>query len=863
MKKNLIFILIALAFLTDINSQTKNLCLSFDGLQESKISSGNVAALNNTSAFTIEAWILINQWNEGAILFKKEGADWKTKISMTLGPDASKRIYLHVSNGTNTYMALDNSSISVNKWHHVAVVYKGDSTEQLTVFIDGEQSGNKWYSTVNNSLPSTTPTTNGNLEIGSRFNGQIDEFRVWNTSLTAEQLDFNNTINKYHQLYDKLKVYYRGDQDLLTNIYDYTGNYHARAFGNVAKNIVSNNPNFKYRIVSSYVRQNRFQTGQISDEYLHNNNDLLFIGTTTVKKDGGIYNEYPDNDGVLSNVNYLDQFDGRSGVLQFNGQNSKVNCGEGLLYQAANVGAKQFTFEAWVYIDEWVEGSFIFHKTLDWLNKTSLSLGTEASKSINIHVNNGTNTYAVADNKLSTGKWHHIAVAYNGSAGAFKQFEICIDAVPVKHWFNRNNGLVATNCPKIEGDFIIGENFKGKIDEIRLWKIAQTPEAITKLMYKKVPSHWWEYSLLTGYWQVNNRITPAKDIKNIKYDLQRLKQAVKELSDVQVRFSIMGKEQWKEMIKTSATRETFANNVKTMVETYELDGIDLDFEWCESPDEWANYSKTIEAIDAVLPADKCLSVSLHSFFYKLSQPAIDACDFISIQVYGPQNHLFPYERTEQDFQTVTNYGIPANKLVIGLPFYGNAADHTEVGYNTVLKQIPDINPEADEAEIIMNDQLQKVIFNGQKTIIKKTLFARNNNCAGVMYWDSATDLDYNNSKCLLRGLNTIINANVDSTITQLELKGTNQPTSITNIDNNNLTIYPNHANQSFSIDSASSIKQVRIINQNGETVFNRHYSNVNHISNINVSALSGGLYIVKATLNEGKAVSSKLMINHN
>ncbi|MCG8524107.1 MAG: LamG domain-containing protein, partial [Pseudomonadales bacterium] len=353
-------------------------CFEFDGDLNSKIQAGDVQELDGASEFTVDTWIYIDQWVSGAFVFRKQESDWQTRISMSLGALATKRMYFHISDGANKYMAVDNSSISVGNWHHVVVSYNGNDPafSQIKVYIDGAIVSNKWFSMADGLLPSVTPSTNGSFEIGSKFKGKLDEFRLWSKALSLSEIERTNTINSYHPDYHNLALYYRGDQLQASSAVDYANSYNGAIAGNVTKSEVTDNNIFTYKIVSAYVRESDFHRGLLNDEYILNNNDLIFIGGIEAKANGDIYLKYPDNDGTLVGTNYLNQYFGRDGVLEFTGQGAQVNCGKGLFYKKADVGAKVFTFEAWVYVDEWVENSNIFIRSSDWLNKLSISLGS-------------------------------------------------------------------------------------------------------------------------------------------------------------------------------------------------------------------------------------------------------------------------------------------------------------------------------------------------------------------------------------------------------------------------------------------------------------------------------------------------------
>ena len=133
------------------------------------------------------------------------------------------------------------------------------------------------------------------------------------------------------------------------------------------------------------------------------------------------------------------------------------------------------------------------------------------------------------------------------------------------------------------------------------------------------------------------------------------------------------------------TRTAFANNLKSVLKEYEFDGVDLDIEWPTTETEYANYSATIVKIRQILGKDVCFSVSLHPVAYKISKNAIEALDFMSYQCYGPAVMRYSYEQFVKDAEMAVEYGIPADKLVLGVPFIGTTGVNGEqVSYSDFI-----------------------------------------------------------------------------------------------------------------------------------------------------------------------------------
>jgi len=155
----------------------------FDG-EDDYINCGSGSSLDDLTTFTWSAWIYPTGWggdNEGVIIQKHDGK--KEFRLLNGGGEQSIRGYL----GDGSSNAANNT-ISLNTWQHVVVTYS-TSDGYLNIYVNGNEVS---YASRN---PDTTPVSDaaGNLEIGRRptkrwFNGTIDEVRIYNRALSAEEI---------------------------------------------------------------------------------------------------------------------------------------------------------------------------------------------------------------------------------------------------------------------------------------------------------------------------------------------------------------------------------------------------------------------------------------------------------------------------------------------------------------------------------------------------------------------------------------------------------------------------------------------------------------------------------------------------
>lgn len=189
-------------------------------------------------------------------------------------------------------------------------------------------------------------------------------------------------------------------------------------------------------------------------------------------------------------------------------------------------------------------------------------------------------------------------------------------------------------------------------------------------------------------------------------------------------------------------RKIFIQEIIELTEKYNLDGIDVDIEWNLIPTIGDLYTPfVIELRNALHSIDKGISSALNvsGLHEAISQEALLAYDFINIMIYdktgpwrpkdpGPHS---PYSYTEEALAYWTiERKIPAERLTLGVPFYGWDFDKlNSLTYREIV--------EMDSANAYQ-DQVGNIYYNGIPTIKKKTRLAMKS-LGGIMIWELAQD----------------------------------------------------------------------------------------------------------------------------
>ena len=169
-----------------------NQARSFNGLTNTiNIGDKAIYSFTETTPFTISAWFKTATGQLIEIIEKKSTNDLYRLMMQTDGS-----LYFELNDGTNQLVVNPTASLVNGIWHQAILTY--DGANLLTAYVDGVNIG-----TDNSPALSGVVTAGGNLNIGSgangNFNGSIDDVRIYNYALSAQEV--SNLYNASKQSY--------------------------------------------------------------------------------------------------------------------------------------------------------------------------------------------------------------------------------------------------------------------------------------------------------------------------------------------------------------------------------------------------------------------------------------------------------------------------------------------------------------------------------------------------------------------------------------------------------------------------------------------------------------------------------------
>ena len=233
-----------------------------------------------------------------------------------------------------------------------------------------------------------------------------------------------------------------------------------------------------------------------------------------------------------------------------------------------------------------------------------------------------------------------------------------------------------------------------------------------------------------------------------------------------------------EMAADESHRKNFCNNCLAAVKKYNLDGIDLDWEYptsssagiSSSPEDTKNFTLLLKDLRAALGNDLLITMaSSASAKYVDFGSAMPYLNFVNIMTYDmgkPPYHnsgLYKSSATKRscDEAVALHYsaGVPYDRMVLGIPFYGHgdgsaftseSVDFNEIdpsGYTVCwdkTAQVPYLADASGKMVLSYDDEI---------SVGLKAAYAKEKGLLGAMYWNiEADDNTWTLSKAVAREL---------------------------------------------------------------------------------------------------------------
>ena len=255
-----------------------------------------------------------------------------------------------------------------------------------------------------------------------------------------------------------------------------------------------------------------------------------------------------------------------------------------------------------------------------------------------------------------------------------------------------------------------------------------------------------------------------------------------------------GAEGFSDAASTPRSRYDFARNVNELINDYGLDGIDLDWEYPgssaagikSSPQDRENFTLLITAIRDVIGDDAWLSVAgtgdsgytTRSAEIDKIAPLITHFNLMSYDFTAGEtgergrrhqanlydsNLSLPGYSVDAMVQNLINNGMPSEKILLGVPFYGRLGATTTASYDELRRNYINKNgydyrfDDTAKVPYLVKDGQFAMSFDNDLSIYIKAQYVLNNCLGGIFSWTSTFDQANILARAMYESINNPLN----------------------------------------------------------------------------------------------------------
>lgn len=205
-----------------------------------------------------------------------------------------------------------------------------------------------------------------------------------------------------------------------------------------------------------------------------------------------------------------------------------------------------------------------------------------------------------------------------------------------------------------------------------------------------------------------------------------------------------------------------ADKMLDLVKKYDLDGIDIDWEFPNDDNDWQNYGNLMKKLSAGLKAykkDSVLSTAFAAGGATLPKDVIDCIDRIQYMAYDDGNSEgwhSTFQKALEGLKSFSDNGFDLSRINIGIAAYGHPIDGAPNYINWKANKNAnywDCKYENIESE----DQVFDVAFCSPALASDKTALAILNGAGGVMVFSIVSDRTMDDDLSIANGINNALN----------------------------------------------------------------------------------------------------------
>jgi GH18 family chitinase len=205
---------------------------------------------------------------------------------------------------------------------------------------------------------------------------------------------------------------------------------------------------------------------------------------------------------------------------------------------------------------------------------------------------------------------------------------------------------------------------------------------------------------------------------------------------------VVGPQGFGTMAANATSLNNFVNNIVAFCNAHDLDGVDIDWEPQPTGVNLTRFQSLIDAMYAQMnPQDLLITAAVYPLNPGVPLAAVQKMDWLNIMAYNFSyaDHT-TYAASINSLNAWSNWGVPNDKLVLGIPFYGREGTSWQQTssriYDAIIDDYFTANGSYPNPDL---NFLNGWYYNGPTSVREKTEYVRDNGYGGVMIWELGQD----------------------------------------------------------------------------------------------------------------------------
>jgi len=191
-------------------------------------------------------------------------------------------------------------------------------------------------------------------------------------------------------------------------------------------------------------------------------------------------------------------------------------------------------------------------------------------------------------------------------------------------------------------------------------------------------------------------------------------------------------------LRDEGRRSKILEEISSVLEGSALDGLDLDWEFPRNDQEKAVYIDFLNDLKTICSKGKWQLSIAASRFRALPVEAYEKVDFVNLMTYDFYGRHSTFESTKEALDyMMARYSIPAEKLLMGIPYYGRIFDGYSPDYwkkSQSYRELKKLGESSSET-----NEIDGYFFNGIDAVKKKIELGQSMNLGGYFIWEIGQD----------------------------------------------------------------------------------------------------------------------------